>query len=162
MVSLPWISMLGFTTEHWAMLFSKQVGPVGVISYLFMWLSCPTQTKTEILPPGGLFIQYNTTKFYLGSTLGEEHKEPWVTLNWEGDYPNKWQNICPEGPQSTWKVAPCGVLGKEEQSSAQGVTQLHAFSQAGKFHLLDSSAEKDLRVQQTMGWPLTEVYSHHR
>lgn len=70
-VSLPCISVLGFTTEHRPVSFSKQVGPVGV---MFMWLSCPTQIKTEMVPPGGLYIQHNTEKFYLGSALGEEHK----------------------------------------------------------------------------------------
>lgn len=96
-ISLPWTSVLGFNTEHWSMSFSKQVGPVEAISYLFMWLFCPTQIKKEILPPGGLYIQ-NDVKFYLGSTLGEEHNQPQVTLNWEVGHPNKRQTVCPEGP----------------------------------------------------------------
>lgn len=37
--NLPCISLLGFTTEHRAASLSEQLGPVGVSSYLFTWLS---------------------------------------------------------------------------------------------------------------------------
>jgi len=54
--SLPCILALGFTTEHRAMFLSKQLGPVGVSSHLFMWLSHHTQIWAETLSPDGLYI----------------------------------------------------------------------------------------------------------